>query len=863
VFGFALASSLSDPTVGYPSWNFSLLSTVAFFGLHINWDGTIVSDQGWSVWNSSSLTGLVTTAHANSTKVVLTIVLQDFQPGTPNMCAGLINRATTVSQTVAQVAAKGVDGVNVDYEGLNGTCQSGQTARAMLTGLVGQLRAALPSSSYLSVDTYASSATDPIGFFDVPSLNASVDSFFVMAYDLEYSNWRRAPLSCSSFCLGPTAPRRGYYYNDTDTASQYTAVVSAAKVILGVPYYGRKSCVSAAAPNQIPSSFVSADSYLDASTESNALEVLSGSYSAHRDANDPDGMERWDTWYNTSLGCTRELYWDDATSLGAKYDLVNAGGLRGVGIWTLNYGGGAPELWAALAGHFERCSSVTVAANPASPARTGTSVSITASASGCPNPLYQFWVLPPGGLWTIAQSYIASGTFNWITTGKPAGTYIFSVWARNAASNAAYDAYNSDLRYVLDSNPCTTSQVSVAPSSPANVGVTVIVTGSATGCPNPQYQFWMLPPAGTWVLAQPYSAVSRFTWSTTAEPVGTYLFSVWVRDSTSTASYDAYNSTQYYTLTRQCTAVTVAFSPGRSAPMGTPVTITGTASDCPKPLYQFWILAPGGAWTLAQSYSANATFVWNTSGQAPGAYLVSVWARDTNSPGTAGTSPYTYDAYNSSNSYTLSTPCSAVNVTAAPASPAAVGTQVTVTASASGCPNPRYQFWVLPPGGPWTLVQSYSTSPTYTWNTAGKAAGTYLFSVWARDASSPGTNGVAPYTYDAYNSSHYYTLGTPCTAVNISAVPASGATIGTQVTVTGSTSGCANPRYEFWVLPPGGYWTLVQSYGSGPTLIWNTSGKPAGTYLFSVWARDASSPGTAGTPPYTYDAFSLFQYTLS
>src|SRR5712692_6178090 len=30
VFGFALASSLADGSVGYPSWKFSLLSTVAF-----------------------------------------------------------------------------------------------------------------------------------------------------------------------------------------------------------------------------------------------------------------------------------------------------------------------------------------------------------------------------------------------------------------------------------------------------------------------------------------------------------------------------------------------------------------------------------------------------------------------------------------------------------------------------------------------------------------------------------------------------------------------------------------------------------------------------------------------------------------
>src|SRR5947208_17163257 len=31
IFGFALASSLSDPTVGYPSWDFSLVTTVAYF----------------------------------------------------------------------------------------------------------------------------------------------------------------------------------------------------------------------------------------------------------------------------------------------------------------------------------------------------------------------------------------------------------------------------------------------------------------------------------------------------------------------------------------------------------------------------------------------------------------------------------------------------------------------------------------------------------------------------------------------------------------------------------------------------------------------------------------------------------------
>jgi hypothetical protein len=129
-------------------------------------------------------------------------------------------------------------------------------------------------------------------------------------------------------------------------------VVAASKVILGVPYYGRKGCVAGAAANQVPTSAVAADMDLDAVGESTAAGVQAGSYATHRDANDLAGNERWDTWVNTTLNCTRELYWDDTVSLGNKYDLVNSSNLRGVGIWNLNYGGGAPELWHLLGQKF-------------------------------------------------------------------------------------------------------------------------------------------------------------------------------------------------------------------------------------------------------------------------------------------------------------------------------------------------------------------------------------------------------------------------------------------------------------------------------------------------------------------------------
>ena len=47
-----------------------------------------------------------------------------------------------------------------------------------------------------------------------------------------------------------------------------------------------------------------------------------------------------------------QLYYDDATALGLKYDLVNRTNLRGVGIWALGYDGTRPELYAALKAKF-------------------------------------------------------------------------------------------------------------------------------------------------------------------------------------------------------------------------------------------------------------------------------------------------------------------------------------------------------------------------------------------------------------------------------------------------------------------------------------------------------------------------------
>jgi hypothetical protein len=349
VLGFVNDYNLGDPNVGYPSWHFSLLTSVVYFALHVNsGDGALVkTDTGWNIYHSSTMTSFVQAAHAAGTKVLVSLNLH------ANLCDGLspVNAGHTIGEIVGQMTGIGIDGINIDYEGNLLQCTTTDTTRSLLVAFTKNLRAAMPAGSYLVIDTYAGSAEDNLEFFDIAGLQPSVDAFFVMSYDSDYSNSTEVPLSCTSYCFNPVSPLNTYRFNVTKSMSQYMAYMLPSKIILGQAYYGRRGCVpNLTDPHQYPipnTNFVSTP-YLYASTVRSQSGV--SNFVSHRDPG--DGVSEWDTWYDSDWQCNREQYFDDSVSLSYKYDLVNNDDLRGVGLFTLDYGGGAPELWNALATHF-------------------------------------------------------------------------------------------------------------------------------------------------------------------------------------------------------------------------------------------------------------------------------------------------------------------------------------------------------------------------------------------------------------------------------------------------------------------------------------------------------------------------------
>ncbi len=321
--------------------DFPLLSTIAYDSLDIQSDGTVADDAGYQGWWSGQMTDLMNIAHTAGDRVV--VVITDFSSSSiESVISNPAYTQNAISAVVQQLKERGGDGVNVDFEGLTPA-----VSPAQFTSFIAQLRAALrsqvPQQSYLTVDTYGSSYEAGTTMMDIAGLRPYVDAFDVMEYDIT------SP--CSS-TAGPNAPMNAYPYSVTQVADGYLTLVPGQQILLGVPYYGYKWSVSQTSAQALAAGCAEADTYGGIQSDLACVQPLTLNW-------DPNFEEPWATWYSPAtadpcggdFGSWRELYYDDALSLAAKYQLVTGLGLGGIGIWALGYNSGSTDLWNAIAGN--------------------------------------------------------------------------------------------------------------------------------------------------------------------------------------------------------------------------------------------------------------------------------------------------------------------------------------------------------------------------------------------------------------------------------------------------------------------------------------------------------------------------------
>ena len=275
--------------------------------------------------------------------------------------------------------------------------------------------------------------------------------------------------------------------------------------------------------------------------------------------------------------------------------------------------------------------------------------------------------------------------------------------------------------------PCVGASLSMNPASSATAGAVVTATGATGGCVNHVYRFWELDPGSRWSMVQNYSASSTYRWSS-PRTAGTYKFEVDVRDAAETTAYDAV-ATAGYVLQGGSGCTLAGLTAGPASPGATAVAVTmgGSSSTCPNPVYRFWVKDPGSRWSMVQNYSASVSHLWGQTGLA-GGYSLEVDVRDA-----SGTTSYDSVA---NLTYQVNG-CTAAGLNTNLSGPQPRGTQISLSGSAT-CPGtPTYRFWVKAPNGSWQIVRDFATTNTFSWNPG--TAGLYSLEVDVRDQNATAT----------------------------------------------------------------------------------------------------------------------------
>lgn len=317
VFGYLPDWEYADNAHQY--FRYDLLTHIACFDFIVSSNGTISNPAGWP-WND-----LINEAHSNGVKVILRAVNFD-----GDEISSIINNESSKQNFFSQVKQKietyQLDGINIDFESLNVSDRTNNINNFM-ADLTSYVHSELPGKEV----SFAAPVWDWSDTWDQVGLANSCDYIFVMGYAFAGS-W--------SDNSGPGSPLTGSTSTSPsvraslETAKNYLNVVQTnpGKLIVGIPYYGLHWTTTSSSARSTTTGWIG-------STRFRAAEPLAKVYGKLWDTQSQTPWIRWNT------GEWNQVWYDDNSSLGLKYDLVFEKNLMGVGMWALGYDGERQELW--------------------------------------------------------------------------------------------------------------------------------------------------------------------------------------------------------------------------------------------------------------------------------------------------------------------------------------------------------------------------------------------------------------------------------------------------------------------------------------------------------------------------------------
>ncbi len=309
----------------YYSYNFSLLSTVAYFSYELD-----PSTGYYRTIHDWRTTKLIDSAHAHNCKVVLSVT--NF--GSKNNAKFLSNlnaQRTFINTLITLLRERNADGVNIDFEDIP------RSSRADLSNFIIDLSSSLRAARKDYLITIALPAIDFDYVYEIRQLNKYVDMFIIMGYEFYGQNSKVA---------GPVSPLSSgntwWPYNLETAVDEYiVSGVTPSKLLLGLPYYGAEwQTKDLKFPSKVER-FMRYPMYRNIKKEHGELLCCE----------DEDSKSKFHV-YRDDNNRYRQIWYEDEKTLAKKYDWVMERKIGGVGIWALGYDNGYTELWELIAEKF-------------------------------------------------------------------------------------------------------------------------------------------------------------------------------------------------------------------------------------------------------------------------------------------------------------------------------------------------------------------------------------------------------------------------------------------------------------------------------------------------------------------------------
>jgi len=344
-----------------PYWNMTdiklekELTHLSYFGLNISANGDIMTkdqdgnlDPGYRLLNEEKFLELTTQMKNQNGKVEL--VLKQFNSEDIN---SFLNSEKAWQQFFTSLdsilLAYPISGINIDIE-YSG--ENSQNLRPKFSQFIQQLNSYLDSKYQrvaLSVDVYASAASNNKSMWDITSIGQEVDYIIVMAYDFHQR---------SSDQAGPVAPLFSENSQWNKDINQHLKIffeqVSREKILLGIPFYGYGWRTDSNQPKAntykdtgFTVSYKKAKELLAMRDGRSSTEITWKEANQIKKSFDENALSPYITYQQDDELYT--IYYEDPQSIAYKLEYARQLDLAGIAIWALGYEDNDRELWQAIA----------------------------------------------------------------------------------------------------------------------------------------------------------------------------------------------------------------------------------------------------------------------------------------------------------------------------------------------------------------------------------------------------------------------------------------------------------------------------------------------------------------------------------